>query len=854
MVFNKLKNYHLALLCLVLSYCSDDPYNKLAKNNFTLYSLENDNETESNIIGIKKESLNKEFLIQASLITQAVIPRFENLRSRIVRFKKIDEFIYMIESPDGHSATSGFSQKFVITRFPVTSVEKDAVFFDFVEGMNKVFSAGDWHASDFSGEHYNGSWDNLTIDVSYLEQRSFPDEEGIILEQVAQVNLKQQKGNTNIPVRVKYYIHPYHENKNFTSTKGTDFKHMGFFEISPRLSSDGKTTRFASKFDHKKQIKFYISNNTPKEYRQAIAEGITYWNKAFNYEALKAEIAPEGLQAPDFKHNIVQWVDWDDAGFAYADAQMDPRTGEILHAQVFLTSVFAVSSKSRAQTLLDRIKNQNKTQTNSSNPKEMLKQALHDNNTQKNPSISLTGFQTARLCDFHISEKFIDQLTNIISQNAEENSEKILKISKDYVREVVAHEIGHTLGLRHNFAGSLHANYPESTKNIIYKEYLKTGQLPQNTIPSSSVMDYQSFEESTMTGAVINSSTKALDYDQAAIDTLYKNKKHKRSQLPFYCTDSHIGKFLDCNVFDTGRELINTERETSSLNNLAHIIADKFLLGVKLKNEGKIYSLEQVLPKPTIFAITILANRLKSLRALEERTPLIKVRRSVSVVSQINKPFVKILEKNYIAKEFKKVGGVEAVFRKITEKEIKRSYKQFTSIIEQENYVKHTTFDGESINVAREDLEKIKLTGKLFFNLLASAFDIAELIVLDQAQNLTSNSLSNDLKKVMHKKTAEILFSHKTITINEGSEEKTRLPIFNYSHEIRLLASNLLKDRHYDNEAWGLKEKKHLQTILKTNLKAALGQDIFKIDLTTVSTDVANWIIQNKEIINNLDI
>ena len=94
---------------------------------------------------------------------------------------------------------------------------------------------------------------------------------------------------------------------------------------------------------------------TPKEYKKAIKEGVLYWNKSFGEDVLDVIDAPHGVSAPDFSHNIIQWVDWKTAGFAYADAQMDPRTGEILHAQVFLTSVFAFSSRTKAQKLLNRL-------------------------------------------------------------------------------------------------------------------------------------------------------------------------------------------------------------------------------------------------------------------------------------------------------------------------------------------------------------------------------------------------------------------------------------------------------------------------------------------------------------------
>ena len=43
-----------------------------------------------------------------------------------------------------------------------------------------------------------------------------------------------------------------------------------------------------------------------------------------------AEAAPEGVTAPDARYNLVQWVPWDNAGFAYADILVDPQT-DALH-------------------------------------------------------------------------------------------------------------------------------------------------------------------------------------------------------------------------------------------------------------------------------------------------------------------------------------------------------------------------------------------------------------------------------------------------------------------------------------------------------------------------------------------
>ena len=53
-------------------------------------------------------------------------------------------------------------------------------------------------------------------------------------------------------------------------------------------------------------------------------DGILYWNHAFGKDIVEAKKAPAGVTAPDADYNVIQWVPWDNAGFAYADDLMDP--------------------------------------------------------------------------------------------------------------------------------------------------------------------------------------------------------------------------------------------------------------------------------------------------------------------------------------------------------------------------------------------------------------------------------------------------------------------------------------------------------------------------------------------------
>ena len=132
-----------------------------------------------------------------------------------------------------------------------------------------------------------------------------------------------------------------------------DARYARFFETEGKIEpGTGRVSSRIARFDIRKPIIFHYSANTPAEYVEAVKDGILYWNRAFGKEVVQAKKAPEGVTAPDAKLNIIQWVPWDNAGFAYADVLLDPITGESGHGQAYITSVFAFGGKSRARALL----------------------------------------------------------------------------------------------------------------------------------------------------------------------------------------------------------------------------------------------------------------------------------------------------------------------------------------------------------------------------------------------------------------------------------------------------------------------------------------------------------------------
>ena len=153
----------------------------------------------------------------------------------------------------------------------------------------------------------------------------------------------------------------------------------------------------------KKPILFYIDRSAPEPVRTALREGVSWWNDAFNAagfeNAFKVDVLPQGADPLDVRYNVVNWVDRATRGWSYGQPIADPRTGEIIKGSVLLGSL---------RTRQDLI----------------IFQAL--------VGAGLTGTGDPN-----------DPITAALAR----------------IRQLGAHEVGHALGLAHNFAASTQGRY-----------------------------------------------------------------------------------------------------------------------------------------------------------------------------------------------------------------------------------------------------------------------------------------------------------------------------------------------------------------------------------------------------------
>jgi hypothetical protein len=91
-----------------------------------------------------------------------------------------------------------------------------------------------------------------------------------------------------------------------------------------------------------KPIIYYVDRGTPEPIRTALVEGARWWNQAFEAagfrNAFQVEIMPEGADPMDVRYNTITWVHRSTRGWSYGSSISDPRTGEIIKGHVTLGS------------------------------------------------------------------------------------------------------------------------------------------------------------------------------------------------------------------------------------------------------------------------------------------------------------------------------------------------------------------------------------------------------------------------------------------------------------------------------------------------------------------------------------
>ncbi|MFN6568495.1 zinc-dependent metalloprotease [Dendronalium sp. ChiSLP03b] len=247
----------------------------------------------------------------------------------------------------------------------------------------------------------------------------------------------------------------------------------------------------------KKPIVFWIDNAVPFEYRDAIKEGVLMWNKAFLKAGFKDAI--EVRQMPDnatwdpadIRYNTIRWINTVDGYFAMGPSRVNPLTGEILDADILVDASFVRALKSEYRNIVQP--NQLPTRTSLSalmqnrllcaNGLGAKGNSMPQEQGQKRlfPRLSKMAGEYDLCYGIEAANQFaFGSLAMGLLQDGTTSQEQVKEYIHQYLRLIIAHEVGHTLGLRHNFRGS----------TLLQPEEMNNTDLTHAKGLTASVMDY----------------------------------------------------------------------------------------------------------------------------------------------------------------------------------------------------------------------------------------------------------------------------------------------------------------------------------------------------------------------------
>jgi hypothetical protein len=298
----------------------------------------------------------------------------------------------------------------------------------------------------------------------YLSTKAFPrnDEISVNLAFNGPANaLPTVPDGRGIPIGVHYSIvAPPERDPKFVPRLADD--RVGYFITArKRYGNDAAATpfeRFIERWNlDSGPITFYLTNEIPTEYRDTVRRGILAWNDAFakvgrpHAIVVKDPPSEPGWDPDDARYTTVRWITSDQPDFsAYSPHVSDPDTGQIIRAEVVIDGE---SLRSIKRGYVDRVL-----------PAQRARRSAYALPGGKLDVDAWGADADAQSLECSLEEDSVAQAalgSLLLAQNPRATASDRERYAQEWLYSTVMHEVGHTLGLRHNFQGSTAFTYAQ---------------------------------------------------------------------------------------------------------------------------------------------------------------------------------------------------------------------------------------------------------------------------------------------------------------------------------------------------------------------------------------------------------
>lgn len=833
-------------------------------------------------LAIPKAGMGKDYLMTMSVIPQSGAATSRGLSGKVVQFELFHDAVDMYESTEGMVVTRELPSRLLLTSFPIVSQDENRVVIDFNAGMRRVFSQG-WYAS---GRGFNSIAAETAEEVPHGRVFEISNQEGqLVIRQSVQARNREFMQNVEARYEVRYFFSPY-ERGDFEAKEMPrhETRYARFWELPGRLELEsGRTSVKMGRFDAREPIRFYYSENTPEDYVQAVKDGVLYWNRAFGRKLVEVEPAPEGVTAPDARYNIVQWVPWDNAGFAYADVLFDPLSGQARHGQAYITSVFGISGKARARQLIRAMR---ELAAEGEKADDEGDDGGDDEHEAASSMSILVGQTACQMDPVTFAKQMADGLEELLA-NEELTDAAVLRASQDYVREVVSHEVGHVLGLRHNFGGSLAATLSPKELDEFTTAYITGQDLDdyKDKIVTSSMMEYSVFKAGMFIGWLIRETDAVLPHDKAAIQWGYFDDKSVVEDKMLFATDSDAGRYGDVATFDYGNEpLLSAYSELrDAIQRLPNDVIETFIRARAPRDPRDRVPLENVDLSYRGYASTLAAYNSRLLMWFDASVRSLKVENAFDYIGELNETERYKAHWSALTNQIEQLGGIDRVafawlpvaMKLETKKEPQgvlpapkivatNLTARLKKLLESPAYAEFVGLDDQVYSFTDEEKKLILERGtKLFAKLEEAVLDRVlrsyEKATRDLSVKAHEELVEDDVVAAMEKRIIEL--ARYVITAKdedrriEGKINKSYVEVvdFKYKLETRLAAARALNDKIGSYSAWAKEAKGAIHKALQDDIDAALNIKNFKsFKDSMLSRPLRNWYLKQQQILKLL--